>query len=74
MRHHIPDPRPAHRASSWTLTHIVTHEGDANGDRVPDLACVVALGVPAPAFIHKPIFSNQEAVWVAGWGGCGLDE
>lgn len=65
---HPPDPRSAHHANSWTLTHIVTHEGDANGDGIPGHACVITLGVPAPALIHEPIFSDQEAAWVGGVG------
>lgn len=59
--HGMLDPRSALHPNSWTLTHVVTHEGDANGDGVPVDTCVVTLGVPAPALIHEPIFSNQEA-------------
>lgn len=62
--HEVPSPRAhvSHLADGWTLTHIVAHEGDADGYGVPRGPRVGTYGVPAPALIHEPIFSDQETV------------
>lgn len=60
-------PCPLPILTGWTLTHVVAHESDADGHGVPEATRVVTLEVPAPALIHEPVFSNQEAAW--GWGG-----
>lgn len=44
------------------LTHVVAHEGDADRYGVPGGPCVVTLDVPASAFVHKTVLSNEEAV------------
>lgn len=67
--HLLPHALSPCQLSGQSLTHVVAHEGDANGYGVPGRACVIALDVPASALIYKPIFSNQEAAW-----GSRLDE
>lgn len=52
--------RPQPGLNVLPLTHVVAHEGDANGPGVPDGPRVIALELPASALIHEPIFSNQE--------------
>lgn len=58
----VPDPSPM--PPSWlSLTHVVAHEGNANGSGVPVGTRVGALGVPASTLIDMSIFSDQEAAW-----------
>lgn len=50
----------------WALTHVIPHEGDADRYGVPGGPRMVTLDVPASAFIHMAVLSNEEAVEEGG--------